>query len=676
MKALVIGNGAREHALVKALVNSGCSTYVFMNMNNPGITKIATSFIIDDYLDNKKVINYAKEIKPDFAIIGPEAPLEKGIVDDLKKIKIPSVGPTKKNAQIETSKGFTRKLMQKHKIAGLPKFKTFKKPDGIKEFLEELGKYVIKPDGLTGGKGVLVYGEHVSDIDEAYELCREILQSHKGVVIEEKLEGEEFSLMSITDGKTLADFPPIQDHKRINEGDQGPNTGGMGSYSLPENLPFLNKEDLKQAHEITEKVLHALQKETKQKYKGVLYGGFMKTQDGIKLIEYNARFGDPEAMNAMDLLVNDFSKVCKAIIDGKLDKIKLEFFEKATVCKYVVPKGYPQKSVKGPIIIPEVDPLKVSVYYAAVEENKDQILMTGSRAIAFVGISEDIEQAEKYAEEAASKVQGEVYHRKDIGTMTLIQKRLDHMMQIMSEKPLIPLYTPKKTPMRVAILMSGTGSITEKIISREKQYKKRGENPYEVKLIVTDNPKSRAKEIADKYSIDYYENNIKEFYAKKKKPITDMKVREQFDKLIQKELKKHEIDVVALCGYMRVVTKNIVNNYLTLNIHPADLTIMQDGKRKYAGLMGEDAIKAQIKAGEKTVASTLHIVTDKVDEGPIIMVSEEVSVEKEELSKQYHEELKKRGDWIIYPEVIALLSEGRVEKDEHGHIYIDGQKVE
>jgi len=205
----------------------------------------------------------------------------------------------------------------------------------------------------------------------------------------------------------------------------------MGSYSCENHLlPFLKKEDVDKALEITKKVADAIYEETGEYYKGVMYGGFILTKDGIKLLEYNARFGDPEAMNILPILKTDFTSICQAIIVQELDRIKVEFEKKATVCKYVVPEGYPDNPIKNEKI--EINEIKNNgkMYYASVEEKEDGLYMTGSRAIAFLGIGDNLEEAEKIAEEAVSGVKGKVFHRKDIGTKELIQKRIDHIRSL------------------------------------------------------------------------------------------------------------------------------------------------------------------------------------------------------------------------------------------------------
>lgn len=435
-KVLLVGSGAREHAIADALIAGGAEVYAYMQLLNPGIKKIAKKYDVGKAGDVASAVKFACENSAEIAVIGPETPLAAGIVDELKKAGVECVGPEKLHAQLETSKSFTRNLVKKYGIEGGIKFRIFTKGNATeaKQFIKELcsaGGCVVKPDGLTGGKGVKLTGEHLRNEDEVFAYCKDVLEAHPSVVIEERLEGEEFSLQTLTDGNGgFLHFPVVQDHKRAFENDCGPNTGGMGSYSDSNFLlPFLEAEDVEKAKTITEAVAAAIKKELGAPYRGVMYGGFMKTKAGIKLLEYNARFGDPETMNIMPLLRTSFLEICKATVEKRLAKLKVEFERKATVCKYVVPEGYPDNPVTGRIVVPEGG--KSLVYYANVEERNDGIHTTKSRAVGFVGMADAINDAEKIAEEAASKVQGRVFHRKDIGTEKLLQKRIYHMKKVM-----------------------------------------------------------------------------------------------------------------------------------------------------------------------------------------------------------------------------------------------------
>jgi len=435
---LLVGNGAREHAMAEAIVRSPQKPklFSFMKANNPGIASLSEKAVLGSYSDLAAITAFAKEHKIEFAVIGPEDPLNNGVVDALAQIGIPAVGPNKSLARLETSKAFTRNLVSKYNIPGNPQFKVFTSPDGMAAFLNELEGIVLKPDGLTGGKGVLVQGDHFTTREEALKLCEQILKESSSVIVEEKFDGEEFSLQCLCDGKTVVGTPLVQDHKRRFDGDKGPNTGGMGSYSMPDHsMPFVKPSDIEEGLEITRQVAAALWKETGSPYKGVMYGGFIATKNGAKLLEYNARFGDPEAMNILPLLKTDFVEVCKSIIGGTLDRLKVEFEPRATVCKYVVPKGYglpadhpDAASSKAKIEVGDVG--KARLYYSSVDKKEDGLYLSSSRAIGIVGIAGTLDEARKIAEEGVHAVRGPVAYREDIGTDTLIQKRIDHMKKI------------------------------------------------------------------------------------------------------------------------------------------------------------------------------------------------------------------------------------------------------
>ncbi|MBW2976072.1 hypothetical protein KY347_01350 [Candidatus Woesearchaeota archaeon] len=770
MNILLVGHGAREHVIAETFrKNKAVKLYSFMKSKNPGISLLSENVELGSYSDLEKIRKFAEKNKVDFAFIGPEEPLSLGVVDRLQEVGINSIGPTKSMARLETSKSFARELLEKYKIEGNPKFGVFSKKnfEEIKDFLGEIDGIVVKPDGLTGGKGVRVQGDHFNTKEEALDYCKEVLESHPTVIVEEKLDGEEFSLQCLTDGKTVIGTPAAQDHKRAYEDDKGPNcyssdteiltengwktfnkikqnekvmtfdskkkilefkkpnkiywmkyqgkmihfkhreldllvtpnhrmlvqnrktkrmkvlkagnflgeneifltgawkgksqkyfdikgydykfnrilkkqkikfvdwvrfmglflsegyvsdrkkehrvyicqtrkskyfqdfkkilsklpynflydeksskfrinsvqlakilkkfgiskekfipdyiknakkehiveflnafimgdgdihygrlricsgskklidnvqelilktgksgiisidkrkkmlnpinkkyykankvysieikpeirvgirkkdikeisykgyigcvsvptgfvmvrrknraaisgnTGGMGSYSCEDHLmPFLNKEHVDKAMEITRKTADAIYKETGLYYNGVMYGGFILTKNGLKLLEYNARFGDPEAMNVLPLLKTDFASICQAIIAQELGRIKVEFEKKATVCKYAVPEGYPKSPVKNEKVEILKIPEKASVYYASVDQKEDGLYMTGSRAVAFLGIGSSLEEAEKIAEEAVSSAKGKIFHRKDIGTRALIEKRVRHV---------------------------------------------------------------------------------------------------------------------------------------------------------------------------------------------------------------------------------------------------------
>ena len=433
-KILVIGSGAREHAIVRALDRSHQEKNIFClasNMN-PGIAELCDELLIGNFNDPDFVVNYTNEIGATLAIIGPENPLENGVADALWSVKVKVVGPKKDLAKLETSKAFTRDLLKEYDIPGGPKYRTFDSMNGVVEFLNELGEnYVVKYDGLAGGKGVKVSGEHLHSHDEALAYCQELTDKGDEFVIEEKFIGEEFSLMSFCDGDTLKHMPAVQDHKRAYEGDTGPNTGGMGTYSdANHSLPFLTEDDIAEAHQINLQTAKAVKDKFGEGYRGILYGGFMATANGVKLIEYNARFGDPEAMNVLSLLESDFIEICNGIADGSLNKVDVQFSNKATVCKYAVPEGYPDSPVKDE----QINISKINnpdgLFYASVDIQNGKLVEAGSRTVAVVGVADSISNAEKIAEKEVSAISGPLFHRSDIGTDMVIQKRINHIRSL------------------------------------------------------------------------------------------------------------------------------------------------------------------------------------------------------------------------------------------------------
>jgi phosphoribosylamine--glycine ligase len=266
------------------------------------------------------------------------------------------------------------------------------------------------------------------------EFASSCIKRSGAVVVEEKFVGEEFSLQCITDGRTVVGTPLAQDHKRAFEGDTGPNTGGMGSYSDSNHLlPFLTQSDYDAAMDITRKVCAALNEECGQPYRGVMYGGFIATADGVRLVEYNARFGDPEAMNVIPLLESSLLDIFRAIVGGKLNEVMARFSKQATVCKYVVPKGYGLKPEAGcPLHVDQsaIEAAGARLYYAAVDKRHDGLYTGTSRALGIVGIGSSIEEAQAIAENALAHVSGNIYMRHDIGTGKAIRRKVERMAGI------------------------------------------------------------------------------------------------------------------------------------------------------------------------------------------------------------------------------------------------------
>ena len=438
MRILTVGGGGREHAAVEALYRSGAEIYSVMRNANPGIIRRAKQYKLVNERQIDDICEFAIEHDVGYAFIGPEAPLEIGLVDALENIGVKCAAPTKSAARIETSKAFMRELVSKYEIEGNIKYAVFNNAEDAEKYLRELDfEIVVKPIGLTGGKGVKVQGEHLNDHEETMAYVREILETEGmgGIIIEEKLVGEEFTQMIFVDGKHIAPMPMVQDHKRAYEGDIGPNTGGMGSYSDANHLlPFISEETRGKSLEILRSIVEAMNAEGCP-YRGPMYGQFMLTKTGPKIIEINARFGDPEAMNVLPILENDFLALIKDMATGKL-KEDVKFKNLATVCKYIVPMGYGTVSNAGHEICIDEDSIhaiEAEIFYANVDLIDGKLFTGTSRSIGVVGIGETIDEAEQKCEDALRFVVGDsICVRHDIGKHEIIQKKIDRIKNLLS----------------------------------------------------------------------------------------------------------------------------------------------------------------------------------------------------------------------------------------------------
>ncbi|WP_435194752.1 phosphoribosylamine--glycine ligase [Natronomonas sp. EA1] len=424
---LLVGGGGREHAIARALAED-VTLYACAANRNPGIAGLATAFKQLDETDPDAVVAYAEAVDATLAVVGPEAPLAEGVADALDEAGIYAFAPQSTEARIETDKGFQREFLEKHEIPGNPAFEVFSDDEAACAFIDEYdGDLAVKPAGLTGGKGVKVIGDQCTP-EEAKAYIRE--NDYERIVLEERLVGEEFTVQAFVANGEYRVTPAIQDHKRAYEGDEGPNTGGMGSYSdATFELPFMTEDDYTAAVEILDAVVAAL-----DGYKGILYGQFMLTAEGPKIVEFNARFGDPEAMNTLPVLETPFVDVITAARDGE-PLPSLEFADEATVCKYAVPEGYPTDPKSGALVaIDEESAGDALLFYASVDAREDGIYTTTSRSFAVVGVADTITEAEAIAEEALEKAGEEgLRSRHDIGKADLLKQRVDHMAELRGE---------------------------------------------------------------------------------------------------------------------------------------------------------------------------------------------------------------------------------------------------
>ncbi len=412
MKILIIGNGAREHAIANEIVSSGGKVYSVMEHLNPGLKRLSEESLV---VPNLSDFNYLDKFEfVDLAIIGPEDPIVNGIADVLEKKEIPTVGPTKDAARLEASKSFTRNLLNEYNVPGNPDYKICTSKEEVEEFVDKhSNNVVVKPDAITGEKGVKIFGKQLHSREEIVNYANELIKKHGKVVLEEKLVGKEFSLHALSDGVGLDLTPIVYQYLRAYENSRGPNTPGMGSYTCADHsLPFLGIRDIGEAFTIMRKTIDALKDKMGKPYRGVLHAQFIKTNEGVKLIEFNVRFGDPEAIHTVKLLTTDIIKLFTGIIDGKMRLPK--FKRKASLVAYVAPEGYPNNPIMNRKI--SIMPgMTCDLFFSQVDARKDGIYTTNHRALALYAEGKTINEARTLLFENLLKIRGPIHFRSDLG---------------------------------------------------------------------------------------------------------------------------------------------------------------------------------------------------------------------------------------------------------------------
>lgn len=448
-KVLIVGGGAREHALAAATARSEAQVWVAMANRNPGLWRLAGKgerVLAAKDTQVEKVSDWAAAKGLELAIIGPEAGLGAGLADSLAEKEIPAVGPSRAAAQLEVDKRFMRNLLKEHEIPGRLAFRVCETAQQAREFLQELAsgglEGVVKPVGLTGGKGVKVMGDQLADVEEAVDYATQILETQMSgygqVVMEERAVGQEFTLQGFCDGARVAPMPAAQDHPHAQEGGVGAITGGMGSYSQADGLlPFLRQSDYEEALTCMKATVEAMAR-VGRPYHGFLYGQFILTVKGPRLVEFNVRFGDPEAMNVLPLLDYELVELGHQIVEGNLPAT-IPFRPQATVCKYVVPQGYgTSPAPPAPLKVAEAELARTGaqIYYAAVNLTEEgQLLTSTSRACAVVGFGQELASAERVCEAGLRSVKGDhLYVRHDIATPASLAKRVAHMQGLKAGK--------------------------------------------------------------------------------------------------------------------------------------------------------------------------------------------------------------------------------------------------
>lgn len=419
MKILVVGGGGREHAIVKKLHESKYAPELFCAPGNGGIASIATCLPVKA-TDVQGIVNISKEYKFDLVFVAPDDPLMLGTVDALEKEGIRAFGPHQCAAIIEGSKAFSKDLMKKYNIP-TASYEVFDKAENALEYIKATNQYptVIKADGLALGKGVII-AQNYEEAEDAVKsiMCDKVFgESGSRVVIEEFLTGPEVSVLAFTDGKTIVPMVSAQDHKKAFDNDKGPNTGGMGAFSPSRNY---TDDVAKECYErIFKPTMDAMNAENRT-FKGVIYFGLMLTQNGPKVIEYNARFGDPETQAVLPRLKTDFIDIINAVIDEKLDTLNIEWKKEAAVCIVLASGGYPAKYETGKEITGLDSDVFNSddmfVYHAGTKLENGKVLTAGGRVLGVTAIGDTLDDAIAKSYKALKNISfDKMHYRNDIG---------------------------------------------------------------------------------------------------------------------------------------------------------------------------------------------------------------------------------------------------------------------
>ncbi|WP_273786629.1 phosphoribosylamine--glycine ligase [Brucella intermedia] len=416
MKVLLIGSGGREHALAWKLAASPLLEKLYCAPGNPGIATVAE--LVDISADeHKALIAFAKDKKIDLVVVGPEAPLVAGLSDEMRSEGIRVFGPSKAAAQLEGSKGFTKDLCARFDIP-TGAYGRFNNAPKAKAYIRQQGApIVVKADGLAAGKGVVV-AMTLDEALDAVDACFEGAFGSAGaeVVVEEFLDGEEASFFCICDGKTALPLGSAQDHKRVGDGDTGPNTGGMGAYAP---APVMTQEIVERTmRELIEPTMRGMA-EIGAPFSGILFLGLMIGKDGPKLIEYNTRFGDPECQVLMMRLNSDLLALINAAVDGKLDEVSLDWKDQPALTVVMAAEGYPSNVKKGSVIR-DLDKLEgidgIKVFHAGTAQKDGNIIANGGRVLNVTAIADTVAEAQARAYEAVKRIDWpEGFYRSDIG---------------------------------------------------------------------------------------------------------------------------------------------------------------------------------------------------------------------------------------------------------------------
>ncbi|KAL4177422.1 hypothetical protein KRP22_002355 [Phytophthora ramorum] len=577
---LLVGNGGREHTIAWKLAQSASTGHIYVAPGNAGTENVAagTSNVNIGVGQHDELIAFAKSKGVSFCVVGPEAPLIDGLADKMNAAGIPTFGPSKLAAQLEASKAFSKDFMRRNNIPTAA-YQNFTDYEKAKEYLDSIDhNIVVKASGIAAGKGVLI----PTTKTEAHEALREVMlekafgSAGDEVVLEEFMTGEEVSLLAFCDGENVVCMPGVQDHKRISDGDQGPNTGGMGAYGP---APCLTSELERECVGIVESVIAAMKKEG-MPYVGVLYPGFMLTPTGPKIVEFNCRFGDPETQVLLPLLHSDLFEIMRACVEHRLERSLVSWKSGAAATIVLASQGYPNSYPKGKVItgLGDAQSMKdVDVFHAGTANAADgSVATSGGRVLAVTAVGPSLQGALDRAYEGVSKIHFEgAQYRSDIGLKGL-------------------LHDAKK--LKLAVLGSTRGSSMQPIIDAIEA----GELNASIDIVVSDKAAAGILERAETHGI--------ESVALSAKGLS----RADFDAQVSEVLKKKNVDLVLLIGYMRILSGEFCKEWenKVLNVHPS---LLPD----FAGGMDLAVHRAVLDAKKTESGCTVHFVTEQVDAGPI-----------------------------------------------------------
>lgn len=589
---LVVGGGGREHAIAVKLRDSPKVQHVFCAPGNGGtaVEERMTNVDVNDS-DVAGLLKFAQAKNLALVFVGPEAPLCAGLADALATAGIPCFGPSKLAAELEASKAFSKDFFTKYNLptAAFKNFKAHEHEAACKYVESEYAagrEVVVKASGLAAGKGVLM----PQSVDEAKAALKEVMvdkafgAAGDEVVVEQLLIGEECSCMAFSDGKISSMMVPAQDHKRVNDNDEGPNTGGMGAYAP---APCLTPKLRREVESILQRTVEALAKEGRT-YIGVLYGGFMLTKDGPMLLEYNVRFGDPETQVLLPLLDSDLFDVALGCAEGNLKARVPEVRWKPSAAATVVcaAKGYPGSYPKGlPVsgleAAGEVDGVKV--YHAGTKLGSAGLVTTGGRVLAVTGLASNLREALNKAYQSVDHIRFDtagaesrnLHCRRDIGRRALEQ------------------------PTRVAIVGSTRGSSSQATLDAIKA------GTLNARVVVA---------LSNKADAGILERARGEAIPAVHVPCKKGTARAEYDAMLTEVLKDYGVDLVMLVGFMRILSPEFCREWegSVINVHPSLLPL-------HAGGMDLEVHKAVLEAGELESGCTVHLVTEEVDGGAVVV---------------------------------------------------------